>query len=324
MKDHEEALRKMNGVRYWRHRVNLGNGCYTPGETLVNSFGKYGLNDELKGKSFLDIGAWDGYHCFKAEEYGASRVVATDVYSAPSDNKEHWGNIRNGDEGIRTAKEILNSPVEIKDLSVYDLSKEKIGTFDVVHFAGVLYHLRHPLLALEIIGDICKEFMILESACVQPSDDLSRDVFEETPLMSYRGGAGWFPNKRCIEEMVKLAGFGKIEYRVGKVIMDENDRKFGIIKGSPPMKINVYGDETGSVDALKIKNKVVVVLNTELGDMDITDTDAKWLRIQDGVSGSRQFWVPKESVEFVKAPPQRYSDNRKVLSIYRIHFLAYK
>ncbi len=35
---------------------------------------------DLHGKSFLDIGTWDGWFAFTAERLGASRVVALDHF----------------------------------------------------------------------------------------------------------------------------------------------------------------------------------------------------------------------------------------------------
>ena len=44
-----------------------------------------------------------------------------------------------------------------------DLSPERVGTFDVVLFVGVLYHLRHPLLALERVASVSADLLVFDS-----------------------------------------------------------------------------------------------------------------------------------------------------------------
>ena len=95
-----------------------------------------------KGLSVLDIGAWDGFFSFECERRGASRVVAADYFSWHGSG---WGT----KAGFTLARDVLGSKVEDVDIDVMDLTPERVGTFDLVLFLGVLYHLRHPLLALE-------------------------------------------------------------------------------------------------------------------------------------------------------------------------------
>ena len=108
----------------------------------------------------LDIGAWDGFFSFEAERRGAARVVAADYYAWHGIG---WGT-HQGKAGFTLARECLASRVEDLDIDVMDLSPERVGTFDVVLFLGVLYHLRHPLLALERIASVTRELLIVETA----------------------------------------------------------------------------------------------------------------------------------------------------------------
>lgn len=100
---------------------------------------------DFRGKSVLEIGAWDGYWSFHAERRGAARVVATD------DLSQNWGSGR----GIHLAKELLASKVEIRqDVSIYDLAR--LGeTFDIIICLGVFYHLHDPLCAFSQIRHRC-------------------------------------------------------------------------------------------------------------------------------------------------------------------------
>ncbi len=65
--------------------------------------------------------------------------------------------------GFELARQALGSRVEDVDIDVMDLSPERVGQFDVVFFLGVLYHLRHPLLALERIASVTRKRLFLET-----------------------------------------------------------------------------------------------------------------------------------------------------------------
>jgi tRNA (mo5U34)-methyltransferase len=162
--DKETILKKIAEVPFWWHYIELGYGIVTPGHQNPpthpsgpkNYLSHLQLPEDLSGKSVLDIGAWDGFFSFEAEKRGASRVLAIDNFYR---DKLEW----TGSQGFEVAKEILKSNVEFKKASVYDLSPEKFGMFDIILFLGVFYHLRHPILALERIFSVTKEMLIMET-----------------------------------------------------------------------------------------------------------------------------------------------------------------
>src|SRR5579864_629924 len=67
----------------WYHSIELAPGVITPGrvssEVLADRWRALRLPD-LRGKSVLDVGAYDGFYSFSAEAAGAARVVALDHY----------------------------------------------------------------------------------------------------------------------------------------------------------------------------------------------------------------------------------------------------
>ena len=139
--EYQDIINRIHNVKNWAHRIRLPYNIITPGEWSYSCLEVVGVDPNIvKGKSVLDVGALDGEMSFLAEAAGASRVVAMDIY----DNfnceidKDWYENIRNGAEGILTAKEILKSNIEVVDMNVYDLTPEKFGKFDVVFFLGVL------------------------------------------------------------------------------------------------------------------------------------------------------------------------------------------
>jgi len=315
----EEVLEKINRVKFWYHRIDLGDGICTAGPSGIDRFNRYGFTDELRGKTVLDIGAWDGIESFKAEQYGASRVLATDVwYDAPF-LKKYWSSIRNGDEGFRCVKEILHSSVEQKNIDIFDLSEKTVGKFDIVFFLGVLYHVQHPLKALQIISSICSEMLVLETAILAPGGILPKKS-DEIPIMQFRGEAGWFPNKLCVQEMLKLAGFKKFDYSfVNGVGRTDRDSRFGVI--SCDTVAHDYDFNEGNSDKI-CKGTPVEILNTELGNMDLSHPQAKRVRIQWGTP-KRQAWIDKGDIEIVGKIPEELDVNKKTKTE-RMILRAYK
>ncbi|HET9849710.1 MAG TPA: DUF1698 domain-containing protein [Candidatus Dormibacteraeota bacterium] len=185
----------------WFHRIDLGHGITTPGDDDTPAkLATLGFPADLRGQTVLDIGAWDGFFSFEAERRGASRVLATDWFC--------WGGPGWGTKaGFDLARQALNSSVEDKEIDVLDISPESVGMFDVVLFLGVLYHLRHPLLALERVFSVTREMLILETGV-----DLN---FYWQPAMAFYPGseaAGdptnwWGPNPAAVEAMLKDVGF---------------------------------------------------------------------------------------------------------------------
>jgi tRNA (mo5U34)-methyltransferase len=82
--------------------------------------------------------------------------VTTDSFAW---NGDGWGT----KEGFLLAREELGSCVEDIDLDVMELEPSIVGAFDLVLFLGVLYHLRHPLLALERVAAVTAKQLILET-----------------------------------------------------------------------------------------------------------------------------------------------------------------
>ncbi|HEV3471526.1 MAG TPA: methyltransferase domain-containing protein [Pyrinomonadaceae bacterium] len=100
---------------------------------------------DFRGKTVLDVGAWDGYWSFFAERRGAKYVLASD------DVTQNWSDGR----GIHLARELLGSAVEVNQhLSAYQLAS--LGRkFDIIMCFGVYYHLLDPFHAFAQIRHCC-------------------------------------------------------------------------------------------------------------------------------------------------------------------------
>jgi tRNA (mo5U34)-methyltransferase len=147
LKDRAEIERLIRQHGRWWHEIEVAPGIITPGDDSnrmkLPILDSIGLPRSMEGLRALDVGCSDGFFSFEMEKRGAS-VVAIDF--VPEDYT-----------GFAVAKEILGSSVEYRMENVYNLEPERFGTFDVVLFLGVLYHLRNPLGGLDAIRSVMND-----------------------------------------------------------------------------------------------------------------------------------------------------------------------
>lgn len=219
----EDLQAEISKIKHWHHCIDLGKGVFTKGGKegkfcwKMQNWILQGFPENLKEKTVLDIGAWDGFYSFEAEKRGAKRVLATDSFVWENRelyglNKDFWRDFGAGKQGFELARHILNSEVEDLNIDILDITPEKIGTFDVVLFLGVLYHMKYPLLALEKVANVTKKLLILEThihpllslinkpiMMFYPNNELSKDV------------TNWCgPNIAMVKSMLITAGFDKV------------------------------------------------------------------------------------------------------------------
>ncbi|TMK33836.1 MAG: DUF1698 domain-containing protein [Actinobacteria bacterium] len=196
----EEIRRRVAEIE-WYHTIDLGHGIVTPGvDPSPSRLSRLGFPADLSGKTVLDIGAWDGFFSFELERRDAARVLAVDSFSW---NGPGWGS----KAGFELAREVLGSKVEDREIEVLDLSPDEVGVFDVVVFAGVLYHLREPLLALEHVASVTGELLVVETHV-----DL---LGTHQPAMAFYPGVElnrdptnwWAPNPDALAAMLRDVGF---------------------------------------------------------------------------------------------------------------------
>ncbi|MBI1820253.1 MAG: tetratricopeptide repeat protein [Nitrospirae bacterium] len=214
----ESITAKVCTFPFWYHKIELPGGVVTPGWAPLNP-ASYGIPERLDGKRVLDVGAWDGYWTFEALKRGAREVVAIDDFS------DFLGSLENSSrrawETFDLCREALGYSEKICkrfDLSVYDITEEQFGRFDFVFFFGTLYHLRHPLVALDRLSAVCDGEIYAESAIL---DDFSpyrgglnqgykgQMVMEFYPGKEYGNNNTnwWVPTLLCFEKIVAAAGF---------------------------------------------------------------------------------------------------------------------
>ena len=172
---------------------------------------------DLTGKRVLDVAAWNGFFSFECVRRGAREVVAL----SPEDPNS---------TGFNQTQELLevNNVHYVRD-SIYNADVKFLGHFDIVLFLGIIYHLRHPLLALDVIHDLSIESLFVDSAIIDGGDQLTRlrgpeavDLkcwaeIQSIPLIYYvqadewtaeRDKFNWFvPNAAALRDWITTSGF---------------------------------------------------------------------------------------------------------------------
>jgi tRNA (mo5U34)-methyltransferase len=199
------SLRDQIAKIRWFHTIDLGNGISTPGlDNTPEKLDRIKLPQNLTGKAVLDIGAWDGFFSFESERRGAQRIVAVDSYCWDGDG---WAN----KSGFDFVHRHLNSHVEARRMEVLDISPAQLGTFDVVLFLGVLYHLKHPLLALEKVAAVTRDMLILETKVDLLNTSAPAMAFYRNAELNRDPTNWWAPNLSGLEQMLSDVGFNRIE-----------------------------------------------------------------------------------------------------------------
>lgn len=188
----------------WYHTIQLGDDIVTKGvDDTPQRLARLDLPRSFEGLTVLDVGAWDGFFSFECERRGAARVVAADYYSW---HGAGWGT----KAGFTLAREALGSRVEDQDIDVMDLSPERIGTFDVVLFLGVLYHLRHPLLALERVAAVTRQLLVVETVVDMVGFRRPAMAFYPDRELNNDPTNWWAPNVPAMTAMLATVGFDDV------------------------------------------------------------------------------------------------------------------
>ena len=208
----------MASVRAWYHSIEVGPGLVTPGMFDLRPVVDRLPWPDVRGKRCLDVGTADGFLAFELERRGAAEVVATDVSGYEQLDWEP-GNREGGIQylthvfgpeksaGFKVARELLGSATKLEQISVYALSPELVGQFDVVVCGSLLLHLRDPLRALTAIRSVCREWFLVTNQV-----DVIRSVLApRRPLVRLDGTSGnsqwWLPNVAGNRQLLRASGF---------------------------------------------------------------------------------------------------------------------
>ncbi len=226
----EEIAAEIEKLGPWFHNMEL-NGVKTAPNHFLGDYPavkwksfQAAIPRDLHGKTVLDIGCNGGFYSLEMKRRGAERVVGID-------HDEDY--LRQA----RFAAEVSGLDIEFRRMSVYDTGKlgEK---FDLVLFLGVLYHLRHPLLALDLLHEHVTRDLLVFQSLMRGSPDTGayhsnypfweKGIFEQAayPKMffveheySNDPTNWWIPNRACAEAMLRSAGFEILEHPEDEVFV---------------------------------------------------------------------------------------------------------
>jgi len=251
--DRAGKQRLVDDTPYWHHSIDLGDGVVTPGGKTPHHF-----YDELRrlklpdlaNKSVIDIGAWDGFYTFHAEHLGARRVVALDHYAWSIDFKkaaayqinqlvigqpirpfhtvpEVWDPVGlPGKRGFDLAYRLRDSHAEVVVDDFMTMDVTALGTFDVVLFLGVIYHLENPMQALRRLRTLTHGVAVIES------EGIWLPMSDGRPLWQFVSGTEfnrdptifWIPTAEGLRATCLAAGFATAEIVSGPPL-DEHGRE---------------------------------------------------------------------------------------------------
>jgi tRNA (mo5U34)-methyltransferase len=204
-------------VPLWYHTLELPGRATTPGWFDLRGIVERLPWPDVRGKRCLDVGTYDGFYAFELERRGAQEVIAIDIddggrWDLPAmDRQDSEALIASymGKRGIGfdVARQALESKVEKRILSVYDLDPVQMGTFDVVVCGSLLLHLRDPIGALEAIHSVCRGwFLSVEEISLGLTTRFRRRAVADMRLTA-KPTQWWVPNVAGHRHMLESAGF---------------------------------------------------------------------------------------------------------------------
>jgi tRNA (mo5U34)-methyltransferase len=214
----EKVVQEIAELAPWFHNLHLGCGVETAPDHPFGDFPAFKwaqiaplLPADLKGWRALDIGCNAGFYSFALAQRGA-HVLGIDV-DPHYLRQARWAAQQLG----------LQDQVAFRQMQVYDLAHEA-QTFDLVLFMGVFYHLRYPLLGLDIVCEKVKRQMVFQTLSIpgeeiyEPTYGLNlidRDAMREIgwPKLAFvehhladDPTNWWVPNRAGIEAMLRSCG----------------------------------------------------------------------------------------------------------------------
>jgi tRNA (mo5U34)-methyltransferase len=224
----DEIRARVEQLGPWFHNMDLC-GVRTAPQHFLGDYPAFkwrsfaaSIPRDLRGRTVLDIGCNAGFYSMEMKRRGADRVLGIDF------DDEYLAQ-------ARFAAEVNGLDIEFRRLSVYDVAQlgEK---FDVVLFMGVLYHLRHPLLALDLLHEhVVKDLMVFQSLMRGTAEVgqfrsdypfCETEIFDDArfPRMyfieerySQDPTNWWIPNRACAEAILRSSGFEIVDHPEAEV-----------------------------------------------------------------------------------------------------------
>jgi tRNA (mo5U34)-methyltransferase len=235
-----EVQREVDALR-WYHTIDVVPGVVTPGWWDLRHALPLLPFPDLTGKRCLDIGTWDGFYAYEMERRGAAEVIALDLADlhdidfppevkadATFDPMAPTEQPRSA--GFHLLHDLLESKVEWRPGSIYDLADLDLGTFDFVMLGDLLLHLRDPVRALDAVRRVTGGHVLLVDEVLLVNELLTR----KRPLFELRGVGQdfqwWVGNDAGLRQLLSVGGF-EIERSSPRFLQRPGPHGKGMITG---------------------------------------------------------------------------------------------
>jgi SAM-dependent methyltransferase len=203
-----ELQERVKSFPYWHYSFDLGNGVIINPEDIT---GTRRVRDfiwpavlelcgrkDLKGLRVLDIACNAGHWSVQALNSGADYVLGIDARPMHIEQSEL----------VRDALGLDPARLQYRLMNIYDLSPDIVGTFDVCLAFRILHHLRHPLLAIERIRDVCRSYVVFDVRLLRAEGNLLQMKAEDwSNSLHGVDGVAFSPTKAAVELMLESSGF---------------------------------------------------------------------------------------------------------------------
>lgn len=226
----EEIRQRVEELGQWFHNLDL-RGVQTAPDHFLGDYPQTkwerfsaSIPEDLTGKSVLDVGCNAGFYSLQMKRRGADRVVGIDT------DEQYLAQ-------ARFAAKVSNAEIEFRNLSVYRVADLR-EQFDLVLFMGVLYHLRHPLLALELLHEYAVRDLLVTQSLLRGSKEITNvpgdfpfweedifadDAFPRMYFVEKRFANDptnwWIPNRAGFEAMLRSTGFEILDHPEDEVFI---------------------------------------------------------------------------------------------------------
>ncbi len=236
MTDNSHIQEQIKNLGPWFHNIHLPDGSQTAPDHFLGDFPAFKWEEikdvipiDLSGKEVLDIGCNAGFYSLKLAQRGA-QVTAIDL--DPRYLKQASWVFELYD---------LSENITLKQQQVYDLAREK-KQYDIIWFMGVFYHLRYPLLAMDIISKKVREMLMFQTLTMpgdgsyKPAEDYKinnrKQMLEPGwPKMAFIEHKfnkdptnWWFANRSCVEALLRSCGFKIVEQPGNELYLCKPDK----------------------------------------------------------------------------------------------------
>jgi tRNA (mo5U34)-methyltransferase len=229
-----DATRVRDSVPLWFHTFALSPGIYTPGIARDHRYRLPVLGaDRFAGRSVLDVGAFDGFYSFLAEERGARRVVAVD-------NEQYidWVSARFGialvaGAGFRAIAELADSKVDYRRMDALDV-RELDEQFDVALCFGLLHRVTDPVAMLQALADRLTptgEIVLEPYGSRLDGATPALEVHEPGDVYARDDFVYWGFTPECLRRLGRIVGLDDVEI-VDQVEIDGHPRIIAVLRAA--------------------------------------------------------------------------------------------